>query len=45
MRNEIERRLMILPTAISVAFIIGGTQFMFYSLYMAYRRKQNKKQL
>lgn len=32
----------ILPTAISVAFIIGGTQFMFYSLYMAYRRKQTK---
>lgn len=35
----------ILPTAVSSAFIIGGSQFMFYSLYMAYRRKQNKKQL
>lgn len=32
----------ILPTAISAAFIIGGTQFMFYSLYMTYRRKQNR---
>ncbi len=32
----------ILPTAVSAAFIIGGTQFMFYSLYMSYRRKQNK---
>lgn len=27
-------------TAVSAAFIIGGSQFMFYSLYMAYRRKQ-----
>lgn len=32
----------ILPTAVSSAFIIGGSQFMFYSLYMTFRRKQNK---
>lgn len=32
----------ILPTAVSAAFIIGGTQYMFYSLYMTYRRKQNR---
>lgn len=32
--------LRILPTAVSTAFIIGGTQFMCYSLLMSYRRKQ-----
>lgn len=32
----------LLPTAVSTAFIIGGTQYMFYSLYMTYRRKQNR---
>lgn len=32
----------IVPVAVSAAFIIGGTQFMFYSLYMTFRRKQNK---
>lgn len=32
----------IVPVAVSVAFIIGGTQFMFYSLYMIYRRKHSK---
>ena len=30
------------PVVVSVAFIIGGTQFIFYSLYMIYRRKQTK---
>lgn len=33
----------ILPTAVSAAFIIGGTQFIFYSLYMIYIRKRNNK--
>lgn len=32
----------ILPTAVSSAFFMGGSQFMFYSLYMTFRRKQNK---
>ena len=32
----------ILPTAVSVAFIIGGFQFIYYSLSMTYRRKQTK---
>ena len=32
----------IVPVAVSAAFIIGGTQFIFYSLYMIYRRKQTK---
>lgn len=32
----------IVPVAVSVAFIIGGTQFIFYSLYMTYRRKHSK---
>lgn len=32
----------IVPVAVSVAFIIGGTQFIFYSLYMTYRRKYSK---
>ncbi len=32
----------IYPKADSAAFIIGGTQFMFYSLHMSYRRKQIK---
>ncbi len=30
------------PVVVYVAFIIGGTQFIFYSLYMIYRRKQTK---
>ena len=34
----------ILPTAVSVAFIIGGFQFIYYSLSMIYRRKQKRKQ-
>lgn len=34
----------IVPVAVSAAFIIGGTQFIFYSLYMTYRRKHNKTQ-
>lgn len=33
----------ILPTAVSTAFIIGGTQFMCYSLNMIYRKKQNQQ--
>lgn len=33
----------IVPVAVSVAFIIGGTQFIYYSLYMTYRRKRYKK--
>lgn len=32
----------IVPVAVSAAFIIGGTQFIFYSLYMTYRRKHSK---
>lgn len=32
----------ILPTAVSVAFIIGGFQFISYSLNMLYRRNQTK---
>lgn len=32
----------IVPIAVSAAFIIGGTQFIFYSLYMTYRRKHSK---
>ena len=32
----------ILPTAVSSAFIIGGSQFMFFSLNMIYRRKHTK---
>ena len=33
----------ILPTAVSAAFIIGGTQFMCYSLNMIYRKKQKQQ--
>ena len=33
----------IVPVAVSVAFILGGTQFIYYSLYMTYRRKRYKK--
>ena len=33
----------ILPTAVSEAFIIGGSQFIFYSLHMIYRRKRNQR--
>ena len=33
----------IVPVAVSVAFIIGGTQFIYYSLYMTYRRKRYKQ--
>lgn len=35
--------LSLLPTAQSAAFIIGGTQYMFFALNMIYRRKQNQQ--
>ncbi len=33
----------LLPTAVSTAFIIGGTQYMFFALNMIYRRKQKQQ--
>ncbi len=35
--------LSLLPTAQSAAFIIGGTQYMFFALNMIYRRKQKQQ--